>query len=41
MLNICNHSLEFIIVAICKAFSFNSPIYAAKFIAGGINSQYS
>jgi hypothetical protein len=32
--------LEFIIVAFCKAFGFQNPQIAAKFVAGGISSEY-
>jgi hypothetical protein len=40
LLSECNQSLEFIIVAFCRAFNFNKPALAAKFMAGGLNSQY-
>ena len=40
MLSECDHSLEFIIVAFCKAFGFQNTQYAAKFVAGGNSSEY-
>lgn len=36
----CNHSLEFILLAFCRAFSFSRPQDAIAFIAGGFQSAY-